>query len=172
MFTIGRENELKNAINFVGSSEKAALLIETIDAIHDFLEGRASEQELKAVIRKAFVEGKSGTWESAGSWLRKITNEYPDFVKLWEEFAIHKSSKIRFRVAAHINELPDSIFTNLCQLLLNDKSAKVRSKVAGDLYFSGNLDALHLLRTRQEIEESKEVLESIEFAIEGITQRA
>lgn len=172
MFTFGREHEIKHAIDFIGSEEKSVLLIDTINAVHDYLENKITSQQVKEIISTTFTDGKSGTWESAGSWLLKLGGESSELIELWEVFALHKSSKVRYRVAAHINDLPKSIFPKIAEILINDKSSNVRSKATGDLYFSKHQDALSLLNSRRQIEENEDVIECIDCAIEGIQQHA
>ena len=133
MFTFGRENELKHAINFVGNPEKAAFLTDVINAVHDLLENIISEQAAIDIFAKAFCEGKSGIWESTGSWLRKLGGEYPEVLGLWETLAKHKSATVRYRVACHLNDLPESTRLNIVGELVDDKSKKVKSMMEARL---------------------------------------
>ena len=131
MFTFGRAHELQHAVRFIGSADKAALLVAVIDAVHDLLEGRGSEAAVVACLRTALVEGRSGTWESAGSWLRKLGGEYPSTQQLWNELATHRSATVRFRVACEVEDLAEPQRSELLRLLLRDPSKRVRERLEG-----------------------------------------
>jgi hypothetical protein len=68
MFTFGRDHEIKHVVKRFGSEEKAILVTGVIHAVHDVLEGKAAPGHVETSIKRAFIEGKSGSWESAGSW--------------------------------------------------------------------------------------------------------
>lgn len=131
MFTFGRAHEVQHAVHFIVSPEKAALLVAVIDAVHDLLEGQGSEEAVLACLRTALVEGKSGTWESAGSWLRKLGAGYPATQQLWTELAAHRSATVRFRVACEVEDLAEPLRSELVRLLLQDPSKRVRERVEG-----------------------------------------
>ena len=125
MFTFGREHEIKHAIQFIGNADKAALLINTINAVHDFLEQRITAEAAKEVFKIAFSEGKSGVWESTGSWIRKLSLEHREFLEVWEALSKHRSASTRYRVACHLNDIPSDIRKNIVAQLKNDKSKTV-----------------------------------------------
>jgi hypothetical protein len=126
VFTFGREHEIQSAIQHVGNAEKARLLVQVIEGVHDLLEGKGNETDLANRFRSAFIEGVSGVWESSGSWLRKIGLEQPSFQRLWSEFAEHKRSEVRFRLACFVDVLPDALGEALYASLAADKSERVR----------------------------------------------
>ena len=95
MFTIGRDREKEHARKFLGTSSDPALLESVIDAVHNLLEGQALSENTFEAFRRGFLEGRSGTWESTGSWLTKIDREFPALSSLWHEFAAHQSAQIR-----------------------------------------------------------------------------
>ena len=133
MFTFGRAHEVEHAVLFVGSPEKAAVLVAVIDAVHDLLEGQGSEEAVLACLRTALVEGESGIWESAASWLRKLGAGYPATQQLWTELAVHRSATVRFRVACEVEDLADPLRSDLLRLLLQDPSKQVRERLEGQV---------------------------------------
>jgi len=42
MFTFGRERELQHAICFIGNEEKAVMLTQVINVVHDILEDKTT----------------------------------------------------------------------------------------------------------------------------------
>jgi len=126
MFTFGREKEIKHAICFIGNEEKALMLINVINGVHDYLEGIIKPQDLIPIIIKSFSEGKSGVWESTGSWLRKLCFEDHSFEIAWETLANNNLSNVRFRAACFLDEMPNSTREKVSIILLQDKSKKVR----------------------------------------------
>jgi hypothetical protein len=65
MFTFGREHGKK-----CSESRTVPLLLAVVDAVHDLIEGKGTEEALKRSLRKAFIEGGSGTdatWISISS---------------------------------------------------------------------------------------------------------
>lgn len=170
MFTFGKDKEIKHAIWHVGDEQKAKLLIDVIDKVHDFLEKKATYKETSEAIYLAIENGGSGVWESSGNWLSKISHDYPKFSEIWEKLSRHRLAKVRLRVAGDINSLSKSIFLKTCKLLLSDKSAKVRSMTAEKLSFSKNPDVLSLLKNSLKNEKNEEVMRSIKYAIEEILE--
>ena len=79
VFTFGREHEQECARRNVRNPAQSGLVTELIDAVHDLLEAKASDERVRSAVRAAFVEGGSGVWDQAGSWLRKLCQEYPGF---------------------------------------------------------------------------------------------
>lgn len=131
MFTFGRAHEVQHAVRFVGSPEKAALLVAVIEAVHDLLERHDSEVVVLGCLRTALVEGQSGTWESAGGWLRKLGTDYPATQALWTELAAHRSATVRFRVACHVEDLAEPQRSDILRLLLQDPGKRVRERLEG-----------------------------------------
>lgn len=125
MFTFGREHERKCAVAYVRNPAQAELILQVVDAVHDFLEGKAPKEPLSQTIRTAFVDGGSGVWEQAGSWLRKLCSECPQLGELWIEFAQSQNLNVRFRVACSLDDIPNSIISRVTSILLADKSKKV-----------------------------------------------
>jgi hypothetical protein len=131
VFTFGRAHEIEHAVRFVGSPEKAAQLVAVINAVHDLLEGQGCEDAVLACLRTALVEGKSGTWESAGSWLRKLGAGYPATQRLWTELAAHRSATVRLRVACEVQDLAEPQRSDLLRWLRQDPSKRVRERLEG-----------------------------------------
>ena len=127
MFTFGRAREKKAEAGYVRDPDQVPLLTAVIDAVHDLVEGKGSEQQVSEAISVAFSFGGAGVWECAGKWLRRAGGEYPAIVTLWDELARHPEAKVRFRVAAFLDEVPAAVFTALSPVLLEDVSQKVRS---------------------------------------------
>jgi hypothetical protein len=127
MFTFGREHEKKCEAHYVRNPSQIPLLLSVVDAVHDLIEGKGTEEDLKESLRKAFVEGGAGVWENTEKWLRKSSVDYPGVLELWSEFANHPKAEVRFRVACVLNRLPMPLFLILSSQLVNDKSKKVHN---------------------------------------------
>jgi hypothetical protein len=125
LFTFGREHEKKCATEHLRNSFQVKVASTLIDAIHDFIEGIGSIENVQDAIRIAFAEGGSGVWEATGSWLRELGAEYPDIRGLWVELAQHPRVTVRFRIACFLNEMPTREFLAAAKLLSADKSKKV-----------------------------------------------
>ncbi len=165
MFTIGRDREKEHARKFLGASADPALLESVIDAVHDLLEGQSIAEDTFEAFRRGFVEGRSGTWESTGSWLTKTVREFPALSSLWHEFTAHPSAQIRFRTAAHLTDMPEADAQKLLPILLADKSTKVRAKASGDMHTTKWAWAFDLLRDRRQVESDSLVIDSLDFAL-------
>lgn len=127
MFTFGRDHERKCEARLVRNPEQIPLLLSVVDAVHDLIEGKGTEEALKESLRAAFVEGGTGVWENTEKWLRKSSGDYPGVLELWSEFANHPKAEVRFRVACVLNRLPMPLFLVLSSQLVNDKSKKVHN---------------------------------------------
>jgi hypothetical protein len=127
VFTFGREHEQECATRYVRNPAQLGLVTALIDAVHDLLEAKTSDERVRSAVRAAFVEGGSGVWEQAGSWLRKLCQEYPGFSALWQEFASHSRAGIRFRAAAFLDKMPGAIAESVQSRLASDKSSRVRA---------------------------------------------
>ena len=126
MFTFGRDHERECARRSVRDPSQWVLVAALIDSVHGFLEDRTTEEPVRSAIRAAFVEGGAGVWEQAGSWLRKLCGDFPVFRPLWREFAAHSRAEVRFRAAAFIDDLDQSVASDLHARLAIDRSARVR----------------------------------------------
>src|SRR6478752_8570468 len=148
MFTLGRQREKQHAASYVCNEADTLVVGRVIDAAHDLIEGVASAEAVAPVFAEAFVDGGSGAWEQTGSWMRKLAQEHPSLTRLWSQLAPHKSARIRFRVAAFLNDMPDDIRQQLAATFLADPSTKVRSKTAGEISMRPTPDVLPLLQNR------------------------
>jgi hypothetical protein len=126
VFTFGRDHEKKCAAAYVRNLQQLPLIETLIDKIHDFLEGKATFEDVCPNLRMAFTKGGSGIWEQAGGWLNKLCREFPEFYGLWEEFSMNTSAIIRLRVASHLDEMPKGIAGKVYQRLSIDRSEKVK----------------------------------------------
>jgi len=126
MFTFGRQREKESALYYLKDPQQAHLIEAVVDAVHDFLEGRASLDAVGPVLSRAFAEGGTGVWEQAGSWLRKLVVDQPTLESLWSELASHPGLKVRFRTACFINEMSPTLARNIGSRLSLDRSKKVR----------------------------------------------
>jgi hypothetical protein len=165
MFTLGRQREKQHAASYVRSDADTLVIGRVIDATHDVIEGSASADAVAQVFAEAFLTGGSGVWEQTGSWLCKLAGEHPSLARLWLQLAPHKSARIRFRVAAFLNDMPDDIRQQLAATFLADPSAKVRSKTAGEISTRPTADVLPLLQSRITQETDSEVLRAIQYAL-------
>jgi len=165
MFTLGREREKENAARYLHNQADALVVARLIDAAHDLIESLASADAVAPVIAEAFVTGGGGAWEQTGSWMCKLAREHPSLARLWLQLAPHKSARIRFRVAAFLNDMPDDIRQQLAATFLVDPSAKVRSKTAGEISMRPTPDMLPLLQSRLTQEADAEVVRSIHYAL-------
>jgi hypothetical protein len=172
MFTIGREREKENAARYLHNQADALVVGRVIDAVHDLIEGVASADTVGPVFAEAFVSGGGGAWEQTGSWMRKLAREHPSLHQLWLQLAQHKSARIRFRVAAFLNDMPDEIRQRLTATFLADRSANVRSKTAGEISMRPTSDLLPLLQSRLAQETDPEIVRAIQYALSAYSTTA
>jgi hypothetical protein len=172
MFTIGREREKEHAARYLHNQADTLVVGRVIDAAHDLIEGVASADAVAPVLAEAFVTGGGGAWEQTGSWMCKLAREHPSLHQLWLQLAPHKSARIRFRVAAFLNDAPDDIRQQLAATFLADRSAKVRSKTAGEISMRPTPDVLPLLQSRAEQETDSDVVRSIQYALAAYSTTA
>lgn len=165
MFTIGREREKSHAEERIKKAEDVALIYTVIDAVHDVLDGRVSVDGAIPIFTRAFIDGGSGVWEQTGVWARKLAAEHPAIAAFWAPMAQHDSAKIRFRVAAFLDDMPQPVRAELFPLLLNDSSAKVRAKVAGDRGVTPRAGDLAFLVARRAQETDSTVIASLDYAL-------
>lgn len=125
MFTFGREHEKNNAGHYLSNQKQVYIIEAVIDAVHDLLEGKISEQTLRPVLTRGFTEGEPGVWEQTGIWLRKLSDEHPQLATLWIEFADHSQSTVRFRTACCLDEMPPHIARAVSEKLMQDGGKKV-----------------------------------------------
>jgi hypothetical protein len=131
MFTFGRNHELQHLLRAFRDKEEARLLVAVVDSIHDLLDGKATLESVEIALKSAFIDGKSGVWERAGSWLLKVNADYPSSTDVWRQLTAHSSATVRFRVASFLIDLPKEISEQLYQVLRTDKSKKVREHAEG-----------------------------------------
>lgn len=124
MFTFGRERELQASARYVRGAENQRLAAATVNAVHDFIERKENAESAIEVIAISFIEGGSGVWEQAASWLRKLSAEL-DNTTLWFELANHSSSRVRYRVACCLADIPSDARNVIGQKLSADRSSKV-----------------------------------------------
>ena len=167
MLTLGREREKASAASYVRDPTQVAVIHGVIDAAHDLLEGSTTEEAISRVIRNALVSGGSGVWEQAGSWLLKLSTQFESLSDIWRDIAAHRSARVRFRAAAHIYAVPESIFLELLPHFLTDPSAKIRRKVAGDLGVSPRASAIPLLEARVSLEPNDSVASELRRALDS-----
>ncbi len=138
MFTFGRDHELKCVAESFKDSVKAKLLLDVVNIIHDYLDNTATAENVIDLVKLAIIEGKSGVWESTGSWLLKLGEENDVFQNVWRELVTHPCAEVRFKVGAHISDLPKGLNEEIYNLLLHDKSKKVREHVIDNWEFYNN----------------------------------
>jgi len=131
MFTFGRKTEIDVVLRRHGGEEKATFLIDVVNSIHDLLEGKAELADVLSFIEKAIIEGRRDIWDAAGTWLLKMYKSFPESGKLWLKLANHSKAEVRYRVAAHIIDLPEDLRTEIYLQLKNDSSKKVRELAEG-----------------------------------------
>jgi hypothetical protein len=126
MFTFGRDHERNCAVANVGDPQQAHLISQVIDAVHDYLETNEGAAEVSRTIVQGFVEGGSGVWEQAGSWLRRLGNKSGEFESVWRDLSNHPSGKVRFRVACFLNDMPPTLAAEIGGKLQTDKHKQTR----------------------------------------------
>jgi hypothetical protein len=126
MFTFGREHELECAVRDLRDANQAHMITNVVDAVHDILEGKSTPESVRSIAIRAFTDGGSGVWEQTGSWLRKLTAEYPELESVWHELSNSPDGNTRFRVACFINELPRALATEIGVRLTDDRHKKTR----------------------------------------------
>jgi|AGTN01.1.fsa_nt_gi hypothetical protein len=127
MFTFGRDQEKICAGHYLSNQKQVDLIGAVIDAVHDLLEDKISKEALRPVLEQGFTEGGSGVWEQTGIWLRKLSDEFPEFATMWIDFADHSQSTVRFRAACCLDEMPPHIARAVNEKLMHDGSKNVRS---------------------------------------------
>lgn len=126
MHTFGREREKHSAGHYLSNQKQIQIIESVIDAVHDLLEGKISEDALRPVLAQGFTEGGSGVWEQTGIWLRKLSAEYPKLATIWIEFASHYQATVRFRAACCLDEMPPHIARAVNEKLMLDGNKNVR----------------------------------------------
>lgn len=172
MFTIGRHREKQHAASYLENKADTIVVDRVIDAAHDLIEGLADANTVAPALAEAFLIGGGGAWEQTGSWICKLARKHHSLHQLWLQLATHKSAKIRFRVAAFLNEMPDDIRLQLTAKFLTDPSAKVRSKAAGEIYMRPTPDMLPLLQDRLSQEADAQVSYAIKDALSAFQASA
>lgn len=128
MFTFGREHELKCARAAFKSDSDADLMLEVVNTIHDLLENKIDFKSAEIVLKKGVIEGNRATWDKIGSWLLKMSKDFPEIENTWKELAKNPKAEVRFRVACHIGSFPTKYQGELYALLTADKSKKVKNQ--------------------------------------------
>lgn len=127
MFTFGREKEKQSALYYLSTKDpEKQLVLDMVDTIHDFLENKCSEDALRFAVTQSFTRTAGGGWEQTGTWLRKLSKHYPSLETMWVEMAEYRDSKVRFRVACHLEDMSEAIASQVYEKLKIDKSKKVR----------------------------------------------
>ena len=126
MFTYGRVREKENSACYIKNKEHLTVIYRVIDSVHDFLDNKLSNEELKPILYSAFADGGSGVWEQTETWIRKLSYEDPDFLSLWYELSNHKYAKVRWKVACVIDSMPTKVAFEIGYKLLKDKGKRVR----------------------------------------------
>jgi hypothetical protein len=168
--TFGRESEKSRAVEYVRDPAERPFVETLIDAIHDVLDGTGDIALVRPLLERGFAEGGAGVWEQCGVWLRKLSAEHPALLDLWQQLSRHRSAVVRFRLAAHLSDMPATLASELGEQLLADRSAKVREKAAADLAHVRIDGISRLLRRALEAETHTTVSESIRWALDERVQ--
>ncbi|OAI41662.1 hypothetical protein AYO40_02695 [Planctomycetaceae bacterium SCGC AG-212-D15] len=112
------------ALPYVKNARQGRLMEEVTDAAYG---PNTSKKALRQVLLRGFVEGQSPVWERTGSWLRPLIDDDPSHESFWLELATHRESKVRFRVAYFIDEMPRKLANLIGLQLCKDRSKKVRT---------------------------------------------
>jgi hypothetical protein len=125
IFTFGRQREKECAIENLHDPADAPLIHAVVDAIHDLLEGKVTEDALRPVFTRAFCEGGGGVWEQTGNWLKKLVSDFPSLQSLWLVFEVHPQWKVRWRTACCLGYMPRNLAIEVGNRLKRDRSRKV-----------------------------------------------
>ncbi|MET1078927.1 MAG: hypothetical protein ABWY06_13015 [Pseudomonas sp.] len=136
MFTFGRVKEVEVAIRRHGGPEKAAMVVDIVSAVHDFIENKADLSDVELTIKAALIEGRRDVWDAAGTWLLKLQKDYPAVEHVWFELVKDPKAEVRYRVASHIIDLPVGAREKIYELLKDDPSKRVREHVEGKWSFA------------------------------------
>jgi hypothetical protein len=135
MFTFGRDRELEHVRERHGARATVPLLLRLVDSVHDYLERTASRQDVERTIERALVEGESGIWETAGTWLLKLNRDAPESQDLWRMLAAHPHATVRFRIASFLDDVEVELARELYERFSADRSERVRDHAFGKCDF-------------------------------------
>ena len=169
IFTLGREREKLHAAGYVRSETDRRCVEDMIDVVHNVLEGLMAVNDAGPTLVHQFISGGNGVWEQTGSWIRKLTSRHPELSRLWPEMAEHKSSKIRFRVAAFVNDIPAEVRQQLISRFLADPAVTVRAKVVGEVCICPTREVLPELQLQLSQEADASTLQALHDAIHAIS---
>ena len=133
MFIFTREREKECAGLYLHNNANVPLIHSVIDAAYDLADGTIATGAARNVLEDALINGGGGVWEQSGSWLIKLSGEFPSLDATWLTIARNSKATIRFRAAAHICDMSEPALSAVLPILLSDRSTKVRNKVVGDL---------------------------------------
>ncbi len=128
MFTFGREHELKCARAAFKSDNDAELMLQVVNSIHDLLDKKIKYADAELILKMGITEGNRATWDGTGSWLLKMSKDFPETENTWKELAEHPKAEVRYRVACHIGLFPSKYQEDLYATLTADKSKRVKNQ--------------------------------------------
>ena len=99
------------------------------------MEGISTFSETEAILTIGFSEGNRATWDMTGSWILKMSKDYPETKSIWLSLAENSKAEVRYRVACYIGSFPDAYNEKLYLLLSEDKSKKVSEQAKGKWHY-------------------------------------
>ena len=166
MYTLGRSREKASAVRHLRSKRFAASAEAVVDAAHDMLEMIRPEAEVRELFRGFFVDGGREIGELAGSWLGSLTRQYPSFLSLWQELAVHRLLKVRSCVASCLFKIPAPGALDIAAVLIGDRSPKIRCIVTAELAEFVEEQAHVLLKERLAVEKNASVTHCLQLSLD------
>jgi hypothetical protein len=130
MFTFGRQREKECAAYYLRDPDQLSLIEDVVDAVHDVIEDTREIDDVRDAFERAMINGGSGVWEQAASWITKLSIGHEDLLTEWRTLAAHPKAEVRFRVACCMNDMPPELAAELADVFATDRSRKVRQMSA------------------------------------------
>lgn len=164
------QDEKENAIKYLNkttSNKYKDILFHLIDCAYDIQLNKGLDNEHIVIFENGMRQASELVFDSySGKFICKLSHHFSEIKQVFVRMADDKSSKVRFNVVTLLlNKPTDEIIEYVIKKCINDKSSKVRSKVADVCQRLNYVKSLNLLMTQLDIEEGKGVRESLLFSI-------
>jgi len=140
-------------------------LTEVMNAWSQIVRSGEFSPENQALFEKALRYSHEYVWYEAGSRLAKLIPYSQDAKSIFLRVFRDTRWKSRFNIVALSGGFDDRLAYKILSEAVNDKSVKVREKVADVVLIRQDRHFLELLEGRLGIEKAKSVVEAINFTI-------